>query len=100
MMKDLNVRNCSVFTPFPGPGGWGSNWASQNGQDYAYFDSGFSPDQQHTALQQDGVFHLTRTKRHRKITRPARDQKIQIFFNITGRRDSICLHLVCMIAEA
>ncbi|XP_072543610.1 sushi, von Willebrand factor type A, EGF and pentraxin domain-containing protein 1 isoform X2 [Salminus brasiliensis] len=67
-----------------GPGGWGSNWASQNGQDYAYFDSGFSPDQHHPLLQQDGVFHHMRSKRHRKINRPTRDQKIQIYFNITA----------------
>uniref|UniRef100_A0A8B9JCB5 Sushi, von Willebrand factor type A, EGF and pentraxin domain-containing protein 1 n=1 Tax=Astyanax mexicanus TaxID=7994 RepID=A0A8B9JCB5_ASTMX len=67
-----------------GPGGWGSNWASQNGQDYAYFDSGFSPDQQHPPLQQDGVFHHNRAKRHRKTGRPTRDQKVQIYFNITA----------------
>ncbi|KAK3545348.1 hypothetical protein QTP70_004069 [Hemibagrus guttatus] len=65
-----------------GPGGW-----SSNGQDYAYFDSGFSPDHQRTHLQQDGVFHHSshlRGKRHREITGPTRDQKIQIYFNITA----------------
>ncbi|XP_017574246.1 sushi, von Willebrand factor type A, EGF and pentraxin domain-containing protein 1 isoform X1 [Pygocentrus nattereri] len=67
-----------------GPGGWGSNWASQNGQDYAYFDGGFSPDRQHTPLQQDDAFQHSRSKRHRKISRPTRDQKIQIYFNITA----------------
>ncbi|XP_051576791.1 sushi, von Willebrand factor type A, EGF and pentraxin domain-containing protein 1 isoform X5 [Myxocyprinus asiaticus] len=67
-----------------GPGGWGSNWASQNSQDYTYFDTGFAPEQH---LQQDGTsqhtFH-TRTKRHRKNTGPTREQKIQINFNITA----------------
>ncbi|XP_030635356.1 LOW QUALITY PROTEIN: sushi, von Willebrand factor type A, EGF and pentraxin domain-containing protein 1 [Chanos chanos] len=68
-----------------GPGGWGSNWGSQNGQDYAYFDSGFATDRQ--PLQRDDPSrhnpHL-RAKRHRKITGPTRDQKIQILFNITA----------------
>uniref|UniRef100_A0A673WK27 Sushi, von Willebrand factor type A, EGF and pentraxin domain-containing protein 1 n=1 Tax=Salmo trutta TaxID=8032 RepID=A0A673WK27_SALTR len=27
-----------------GPGGWGSNWGPQSGQDYAYFDTGFATD--------------------------------------------------------
>ncbi|XP_056610750.1 sushi, von Willebrand factor type A, EGF and pentraxin domain-containing protein 1 isoform X1 [Triplophysa dalaica] len=67
-----------------GVGGWGSNWASQNGQDYAYFDTGFAPEH---PLQQDGSsqrnYHM-RTKRHRKNTGPTRDQKIQIHFNITA----------------
>lgn len=66
-----------------GPGGW-----SSNGQDYTYFDSGFSPDNQRTRLQQDGVFYPTSTlkrKRHREILGPTRDQKIQIYFNITGK---------------
>ncbi|KAI5629830.1 sushi, von Willebrand factor type A, EGF and pentraxin domain-containing protein 1 isoform X1 [Silurus asotus] len=65
-----------------GPGGW-----SSNGQDYAYFDSGFSPDHQRAPLQQDGAFHHTsplRGKRHREITGPTRDQKIQIYFNISA----------------
>ncbi|GAA6070419.1 sushi, von Willebrand factor type A, EGF and pentraxin domain-containing protein 1 isoform X1, partial [Tachysurus ichikawai] len=65
-----------------GPGGW-----SSNGQDYAYFDSGFSPDHQRSLLQQDGVFHHSshlRGKRHRELTGPTRDQKIQIYFNITA----------------
>uniref|UniRef100_A0A8C2AZW3 Sushi, von Willebrand factor type A, EGF and pentraxin domain-containing protein 1 n=1 Tax=Cyprinus carpio TaxID=7962 RepID=A0A8C2AZW3_CYPCA len=67
-----------------GPGGWGSNWGSQNGQDYAYFDTGFAPEHH---MQQDGSsqhgYHM-RTKRHRKITGPTREQKIQIHFNITA----------------
>ncbi|XP_056124585.1 sushi, von Willebrand factor type A, EGF and pentraxin domain-containing protein 1 isoform X2 [Rhinichthys klamathensis goyatoka] len=67
-----------------GPGGWGSNWGSQNGQDYAYFDTGFAPEHH---LQQDGSsqhgYHM-RTKRHRKATGPTREQKIQIHFNITA----------------
>ncbi|KTF77456.1 hypothetical protein cypCar_00003159 [Cyprinus carpio] len=68
-----------------GPGGWGSNWGSQNGQDYAYFDTGFAPEHH---LQQDGSSqhgYSMRTKRHRKITGPTREQKIQIHFNITGK---------------
>uniref|UniRef100_A0A9J7ZG39 Sushi, von Willebrand factor type A, EGF and pentraxin domain-containing protein 1 n=1 Tax=Cyprinus carpio carpio TaxID=630221 RepID=A0A9J7ZG39_CYPCA len=67
-----------------GPGGWGSNWGSQNGQDYAYFDTGFAPEHH---LQQDGSSqhgYSMRTKRHRKITGPTREQKIQIHFNITA----------------
>lgn len=39
-------------------------------------------------MQQDASsqygYHM-RTKRHRKITGPTREQKIQIHFNITGR---------------
>ncbi|XP_051756633.1 sushi, von Willebrand factor type A, EGF and pentraxin domain-containing protein 1 isoform X4 [Ctenopharyngodon idella] len=67
-----------------GPGGWGSNWGSQNGQDYAYFDTGFAPEHhlQQDASSQHG-YHM-RTKRHRKISGPTREQKIQIHFNITA----------------
>ncbi|XP_048039857.1 sushi, von Willebrand factor type A, EGF and pentraxin domain-containing protein 1 isoform X2 [Megalobrama amblycephala] len=67
-----------------GPGGWGSNWGSQNGQDYAYFDTGFAPEHhlQQDASSQHG-YHM-RTKRHRKISGPTREQKIQIYFNITA----------------
>ncbi|XP_045068130.1 sushi, von Willebrand factor type A, EGF and pentraxin domain-containing protein 1 isoform X2 [Coregonus clupeaformis] len=71
-----------------GPGGWGSNWGPQSGQDYAYFDTGFATDSQRTPMQQDGTGRTgtshNRAKRHRKITGPTRDQKIQIFFNITA----------------
>ncbi|KAJ8262625.1 hypothetical protein GJAV_G00168490 [Gymnothorax javanicus] len=70
-----------------GAGGWGSNWGRQEGQEYAYFDVGFATDHQ-TSPQQHGVTtqrtYPIRTKRHRKLTRPTRDQKIQIFFNITA----------------
>nr|XP_046174411.1 sushi, von Willebrand factor type A, EGF and pentraxin domain-containing protein 1-like isoform X1 [Oncorhynchus gorbuscha] len=71
-----------------GPGGWGSNWRPQTGQDYAYFDTGFATDSQRTPMQQDGTGRTGtshyRAKRHRKIAGPTRDQKIQIFFNITA----------------
>uniref|UniRef100_A0A8C7PT42 Sushi, von Willebrand factor type A, EGF and pentraxin domain-containing protein 1 n=1 Tax=Oncorhynchus mykiss TaxID=8022 RepID=A0A8C7PT42_ONCMY len=71
-----------------GPGGWGSNWGPQSGQDYAYFDTGFATDSQRTPMQQDGTGRTGtshyRAKRHRKIAGPTRDQKIQIFFNITA----------------
>lgn len=68
-----------------GVGGWGGNWDSQNGQDYAYFDTGFAPEH---PLQKDGSSRRNnhmRTKRHRKTIGPTREQKIQINFNITGR---------------
>ncbi|TRY57481.1 hypothetical protein DNTS_014228 [Danionella cerebrum] len=68
-----------------GPGGWGSNWGSENGQDYAYFDTGFAPE--HHLQQDEGSLqhgsHL-RTKRHRKISDSTKEQKIQIHFNITA----------------
>nr|XP_057922474.1 sushi, von Willebrand factor type A, EGF and pentraxin domain-containing protein 1 isoform X2 [Doryrhamphus excisus] len=71
------------------PGGWGP----QGTQDYAYFESGFATG----ARQQDSSLEPRhRSKRHRKIRGPTRDQKIQIFFNITAsiplplsRNDSI-----------
>ncbi|XP_061921980.1 sushi, von Willebrand factor type A, EGF and pentraxin domain-containing protein 1 isoform X1 [Entelurus aequoreus] len=71
------------------PGGWGR----QGAQDYAYFESGFATG----ARQQDSrIEPRHRSKRHRKIQGPTRDQKIQIFFNITAniplplsRNDSI-----------
>ncbi|XP_058479498.1 sushi, von Willebrand factor type A, EGF and pentraxin domain-containing protein 1 isoform X3 [Solea solea] len=80
------------------PGGWGNSWSPQGSQDYAYFESGFATGTRQLAnRQQDSskkVHH--RTKRHRKIRGPTRDQKIQIFFNITAsiplplsRNDSI-----------
>ncbi|CAB1351530.1 unnamed protein product, partial [Coregonus sp. 'balchen'] len=69
-----------------GPGRWGSNRGPQSGQDYAYFDSGFATDSPRTPMQKDGSARTGtsnyRSKRHRKI--PTRDQKIQIFFNITA----------------
>ncbi|XP_039996882.1 sushi, von Willebrand factor type A, EGF and pentraxin domain-containing protein 1 isoform X2 [Xiphias gladius] len=80
------------------PGGWGNNWSPQGAQDYAYFESGFATGtRQLASRQQDSsVQPHQRTKRHRKIRRPTRDQKIQIFFNITAsiplplsRNDSI-----------
>ncbi|XP_055359949.1 sushi, von Willebrand factor type A, EGF and pentraxin domain-containing protein 1 isoform X5 [Betta splendens] len=80
------------------PGGWGNSWGPQGSQDYAYFDSGFATDTRQLSNQQrdsSKQIHY-RTKRHRKITGPTRDQKIQIFFNITAsiplplsRNDSI-----------
>ncbi|KAM6949553.1 LOW QUALITY PROTEIN: sushi, von Willebrand factor type A, EGF and pentraxin domain-containing protein 1 [Aplochiton taeniatus] len=70
-----------------GPGGWGNSWTPQSGQDYEYFDSGYTTDAQRPAggsrPLQDRTSHR-RTKRHRKFTGPSRDQKIQIFFNITA----------------
>ncbi|KAL0189251.1 hypothetical protein M9458_016350, partial [Cirrhinus mrigala] len=52
--------------------------------DYAYFDTGFAPEHhmQQDASSQYG-YHM-RAKRHRKITGPTREQKIQIHFNITA----------------
>ncbi|XP_076145380.1 sushi, von Willebrand factor type A, EGF and pentraxin domain-containing protein 1 isoform X2 [Alosa pseudoharengus] len=88
-----------------GPGGWGNNWGSQNGQDYAYFDAGYATDSQGPPMQQDAPAspratypratyprgtsyprsnYALRAKRHRKIAGPTRDQKIQINFNITA----------------
>uniref|UniRef100_A0A667ZKN9 Sushi, von Willebrand factor type A, EGF and pentraxin domain-containing protein 1 n=1 Tax=Myripristis murdjan TaxID=586833 RepID=A0A667ZKN9_9TELE len=68
-----------------GPGGWGNSWGPQGGQDYAYFDSGFATDSRRPPRQQDGgLLTRHRSKRHRKYTGPTRDQKIQIFFNITA----------------
>ncbi|KAG7461968.1 hypothetical protein MATL_G00196770 [Megalops atlanticus] len=70
-----------------GPGGWGSNWGAQDGQEYAYFDVGFATDRQ-PSTQQQGIAapksSPLRAKRHRKPPGPTRDQKIQIFFNITA----------------
>ncbi|XP_067379775.1 sushi, von Willebrand factor type A, EGF and pentraxin domain-containing protein 1 isoform X2 [Channa argus] len=80
------------------PGGWGNSWGPQGAQDYAYFESGFATGTlQLPSRQRDkGIQPHHRTKRHRKITGPTRDQKIQIFFNISAsiplplsRNDSI-----------
>ncbi|XP_034005924.1 LOW QUALITY PROTEIN: sushi, von Willebrand factor type A, EGF and pentraxin domain-containing protein 1 [Trematomus bernacchii] len=80
------------------PGGWSNSWGPQGAQDYAYFDSGFATGSRQLAKpQQDSSMQPhQRTKRHRKIRGPTRDQKIQIFFNITAsiplplsRNDSI-----------
>ncbi|XP_074480016.1 sushi, von Willebrand factor type A, EGF and pentraxin domain-containing protein 1 isoform X1 [Sebastes fasciatus] len=82
------------------PGGWSNSWGPQGAQDYAYFESGFATGSRQLARpQQDSSMQpqpQQRTKRHRKITGPTRDQKIQIFFNITAsiplplsRNDSI-----------
>ncbi|XP_008281602.1 sushi, von Willebrand factor type A, EGF and pentraxin domain-containing protein 1 [Stegastes partitus] len=80
------------------PGGWSNSWGPQGAQDYAYFESGFATgSRQLPGRQQDrSVQPHHRSKRHRKITGPTRDQKIQIFFNITAsiplplsRNDSI-----------
>uniref|UniRef100_A0A8C4ECW7 Sushi, von Willebrand factor type A, EGF and pentraxin domain containing 1 n=1 Tax=Dicentrarchus labrax TaxID=13489 RepID=A0A8C4ECW7_DICLA len=80
------------------PGGWSNSWGPQGAQDYAYFESGFATGSRQLARQQqDSTMQpLQRSKRHRKITGPTRDQKIQIFFNITAsiplplsRNDSI-----------
>ncbi|XP_061525630.1 sushi, von Willebrand factor type A, EGF and pentraxin domain-containing protein 1 isoform X5 [Phycodurus eques] len=71
------------------PGGWGP----QGTQDDAYFESGFATGARQPARRQQ---RRHRSKRHRKIRGPTRDQKIQIFFNITAsvplplsRNDSI-----------
>uniref|UniRef100_A0AAQ5XF31 Sushi, von Willebrand factor type A, EGF and pentraxin domain-containing protein 1 n=1 Tax=Amphiprion ocellaris TaxID=80972 RepID=A0AAQ5XF31_AMPOC len=68
------------------PGGWSNSWGPQGAQDYAYFESGFATgSRQLPGRQPDrSVQPQHRTKRHRKITGPTRDQKIQIFFNITA----------------
>nr|XP_033465702.1 sushi, von Willebrand factor type A, EGF and pentraxin domain-containing protein 1 isoform X2 [Epinephelus lanceolatus] len=80
------------------PGGWSNSWGPQGAQDYAYFESGFATGtRQLSRPQQDrGIQPHHRSKRHRKITGPTRDQKIQIYFNITAsiplplsRNDSI-----------
>ncbi|KAM8746660.1 sushi, von Willebrand factor type A, EGF and pentraxin domain-containing protein 1 isoform 1-T1 [Acanthopagrus schlegelii] len=80
------------------PGGWSNSWSPQGAQDYAYFESGFATGTRQMARRQQGgsIQPHQRTKRHRKITGPTRDQKIQIFFNITAsiplpisRNDSI-----------
>ncbi|XP_019713979.1 sushi, von Willebrand factor type A, EGF and pentraxin domain-containing protein 1 isoform X2 [Hippocampus comes] len=71
------------------PGGWGP----QGAQDYAYSESGFATGARQPAGKPQSRH---RSKRHRKIRGPTRDQKIQIFFNITAsvplplsRNDSI-----------
>ncbi|XP_074555287.1 sushi, von Willebrand factor type A, EGF and pentraxin domain-containing protein 1 [Halichoeres trimaculatus] len=86
------------------PGGWSNSWSPQGAQDYAYFESGYATSSRQVARRQQqqqqqqgaGMQPHQRTKRHRKITGPTRDQKIQIFFNITAsiplpisRNDSI-----------
>ncbi|XP_069375236.1 sushi, von Willebrand factor type A, EGF and pentraxin domain-containing protein 1 isoform X3 [Paralichthys olivaceus] len=80
------------------PGGWSNNWSPQGSQDYAYFESGFATSSRQIANRQrdGGAKPHHRAKRHRKIKGPTRDQKIQIFFNITAsiplplsRNDSI-----------
>ncbi|KAI3375735.1 hypothetical protein L3Q82_004034 [Scortum barcoo] len=80
------------------PGGWGNSWSPQGAQDYAYFESGFATGTRQLTRRQQGssMQPHQRTKRHRKITGPTRDQKIQIYFNITAsiplplsRNDSI-----------
>ncbi|XP_018585768.2 sushi, von Willebrand factor type A, EGF and pentraxin domain-containing protein 1 isoform X1 [Scleropages formosus] len=70
-----------------GPGGWASNWEPQDGQDYTYFDAGFATERQPAPHQHDATSSKSaplRAKRHRKISRPTRDHKIQFFFNITA----------------
>ncbi|XP_041840984.1 sushi, von Willebrand factor type A, EGF and pentraxin domain-containing protein 1 isoform X2 [Melanotaenia boesemani] len=68
------------------PGGWSNSWGPQGGQDYAYFESGFATGtRQLPGRQRDGTMQPhNRSKRHKKITGPTRDQKIQIYFNITA----------------
>ncbi|CAN9509297.1 unnamed protein product [Ophioblennius macclurei] len=61
------------------PGGWSSSWGPQGAQDYAYFESGFA-----TASRRLPGTPRRRAKRQRRIRGPTRDQKIQIFFNITA----------------
>ncbi|KAL0970174.1 hypothetical protein UPYG_G00238360 [Umbra pygmaea] len=85
---EYNYNYENGFGIVPDAGGWGSDWGTQSGQDYAYFDTGFAPDGQRSPVQQDGSAGTGtpryRTKRHRRISGPTRDQKIQIFFNITA----------------
>ncbi|XP_063750705.1 sushi, von Willebrand factor type A, EGF and pentraxin domain-containing protein 1 isoform X1 [Eleginops maclovinus] len=80
------------------PGGWSNSWGPQGAQDYAYFESGFATGSRQLAKpQQDSSMQYhQRSKRHRRIRGPTRDQKIQIYFNITAsiplplsRNDSI-----------
>ncbi|XP_053271757.1 sushi, von Willebrand factor type A, EGF and pentraxin domain-containing protein 1 [Pleuronectes platessa] len=69
------------------PGGWSNSWSPQGSQDYAYFESGFATSSRQLPNRQRDAGAARphqRTKRHRKITGPTRDQKIQIFFNITA----------------
>lgn len=64
------------------PGGWGPH----GNQDYSYFESGYAPGTRQLPSRGQssnaGAHH--RTKRHRRIRGPTRDQKIQILFNITA----------------
>lgn len=64
------------------PGGW----STQGNEDYAYFESGFATGTHTLTRQQRDVAVRPHplSKRQRRIRRPTRDQKIQIFFNITG----------------
>lgn len=70
----------------PAPGGWSNSGGTQGTQDYAYFESGFVTGARPLARQQrdTAVRPHPMAKRQRRIRRPTRDQKIQIFFNITG----------------
>ncbi|XP_028329615.1 sushi, von Willebrand factor type A, EGF and pentraxin domain-containing protein 1 isoform X2 [Gouania willdenowi] len=81
------------------PGGWGNSWGPHGTQDYTYFESGFATGSRKLPrrAQESGVQQRRRRNtRHRKVSGPTRDQKIQIFFNITAsiplplsRNDSI-----------
>ncbi|KAM9717511.1 LOW QUALITY PROTEIN: sushi, von Willebrand factor type A, EGF and pentraxin domain-containing protein 1 [Menidia menidia] len=68
------------------PGGWSQSWGPQGSQDYAYFESGFATGSRPLPSMQRGaaVEPRQRSKRHRTISGPTRDQKIQIYFNITA----------------
>lgn len=97
MLCPLSVKHLSA------PGGWGNSWSPQGNQDYAYFESGFATgSRQLSSRQQDGsVQPQHRTKRHRRLRGPTRDQKIQIFFNITGKTSflhCVLLHLHQLLA--
>uniref|UniRef100_A0A8C4ZWE3 Sushi, von Willebrand factor type A, EGF and pentraxin domain-containing protein 1 n=1 Tax=Gadus morhua TaxID=8049 RepID=A0A8C4ZWE3_GADMO len=66
-------------------GGWGTGTAPQGSPDYTYFDSGYALDSRPPRSQERRAPARLRTKRQgRRIRRPTRDQKIQIFFNITA----------------
>ncbi|KAG7270324.1 hypothetical protein CRUP_007025 [Coryphaenoides rupestris] len=65
-------------------GGWGPGSAPRGGQDYTYFDSGYAVDSRRPRSQERRTPARPRAKRHRRIRGPTRDQKIQIFFNITA----------------
>ncbi|KAJ3584915.1 hypothetical protein NHX12_013638 [Muraenolepis orangiensis] len=64
-------------------GGWATG--SSTPQDYTYFDTGYALDSRRPRAQEGRrAPGRPRSKRHRRIRGPTRDQKIQIFFNITA----------------
>lgn len=87
---------------FSAPGGWSNSWGSQGTQDYAYFETGFATGNRQLSRQQrdTGVRPFQGMRRHRKIRGPTRDQKIQIFFNITGNAMSFAVLGICVKLHA